>query len=313
MTQETEAAAPATTGTTSEPATEGASPTAAEGPTPPVPAPATSLAMDSTRAQTILQDAFGDVRRIIPVTTILLEDNAATWTKYDEINVGRNNIYVTPRRPWRNGDAQAAFPSGLNGFANGGTIYVNKQTSSPTTTCHEMLHSNTAADFRGKVGEAINEGATQYLTIKALTAAGVALPGAIPYATQVGIVRKLVQVVGEEILISSYFGGADPLIETYELLMGQAMFNVLKIFLDAQNWVVAEIFLQPPSTQQRIAAINALLDYWVSDEDLDRIESVFNAANDTDKAAIRTAIRPRIKSLMNIGQRLRLMIILGIT
>jgi hypothetical protein len=301
--------APETTGATQAPPSQGTVLAAAEGPT--APAPATTLAMDSPTAQRILTENFGSVTTIVPVTTILLDDNAATWTRYDEVNRGRTNPFVTPNRPWRDGDAQAAYPAGLNGFADGGTIYVNKQTTSPTTTCHEMLHSNTAADFRGKVGEAINEGATQYLTIKALTAEGIALPASIPYATQVGIVRKLVDVVGEGILISAYFGGADPLIAAFNSLQGASMFTVLKIFLDAQEWSTAEIFLTPPSTQQRIRAINALLDFWVGDADLDQIESIVSAAGDSDLAAIREGVKPNITTIMSVGQRMRLWMILG--
>ena len=225
---------PTTTPATTTPATTPPA-TTAPAATPPTTAPATSMAMDSTRAQEVLNATFGSVHRMIPVTTILLDDNAATLTKYDEINVGRNNIFVTPNRTWRTGDARLVFPGGLNGFADNGTIYVNKQTTSPTTTCHEMLHLNTASDFRAAVGETINEGTTQMLTIKALQQAGVALPASLPYAGETGLVRKLATVVGEGTLTAAYFGGADGLISAFNTIQGDGMFALMKAKADAKD------------------------------------------------------------------------------
>ena len=249
---------------------------------------------------------------MIPVTTILLDNNAATLTKYDEINVGRNNIFVTPNRTWRTGDARLVFPSGLNGFADNGTIYVNKQTTSPTTTCHEMLHLNTASDFRAAVGETINEGTTQMLTIKALQQAGVALPASLPYAGETGLVRKLANVVGEGTLTAAYFGGADGLISAFNTIQGDGMFALMKAKADAKDWAGAERYLQSPTVQQKIAIINDLLDGWVSDNDLDNIERVFNSlSSDGERTTVRDAIQPRIISLTSIGQRTRLRAILG--
>lgn len=294
---------PATTPTTTTPATT--TPAAAT-----TPAPATSMAMDSTRAQEVLNTTFGSIHRMIPVTTVLLEDNAATLAKYDQISVGRNNIFVTPNRPWQAGDAQAAF-GGLNGFADNGTIYVNKQTTSPTTTCHEMLHLNTAGGFRAAVGETINEGTTQMLTIKALQQAGVALPASLPYAGETAMVRKLATVVGEGTLTSAYFGGADSLISAFNAIQGEGMFALMKARADAKDWTGADRYLQPPSVQQKIAIINDLLDWWVSDNDLDNIGHVVNSLSDADKATVRNAIQPRISSLTSIGQRTRLRVILG--
>ncbi|MCA9989183.1 MAG: hypothetical protein KDE59_32985, partial [Anaerolineales bacterium] len=65
--------------------------------------------------------------------------------------------------------------------------------------------------------------------------------------------------------------------------------------------------LRPPSAQTRIALINTLLDWWVSDTDLDHVERIYMSANTSDRAAIRTAIEPRLTSLTSLGQRFRLM------
>jgi hypothetical protein len=73
---------------------------------------------------------------------------------------------------------------------------------------------------------------------------------------------------------------------------------------------MTDILLTPPSVEQKIAIVNSLLDGWVSDTDLNHIEMVVNSASG-DKAAIATAIQPRIKELWSIGQRTRLRVILG--
>jgi hypothetical protein len=199
-------------------------------PTTAPPAPASPQAMSMSQAEKVLQDSFGTVHKIVPGNIVLLDDRAAVWAKYDEvcIRLGCTNNKATPPRPWQTGDAQVVSP-GLEGFADSGIVYVNKQTPLITATAHEMLHNNTAADFRGAVGETINEGSTEYLAIKALNAAGVATPGsATAYPGQVAIVTKLIKVVGEGTLTSAYFGGANTLIDAYNTLQGPAGFSLFK-------------------------------------------------------------------------------------
>jgi hypothetical protein len=123
---------------------------------------------------------------------------------------------------WVSGDAQRRSP-GLDGFAWGGVVYVNGQTTLVTATAHEMLHNNTAAGFRAAVGEAINEGCTEYLAKLALRAAGVpTAAGTTAYPTQVSIVEALVAFVGESVVKRAYFGGVEPLIQAYERARGVA-------------------------------------------------------------------------------------------
>ena len=281
-------------------------------PTTAPPVPASPQAMSMRQAEKVLQDSFGTVHKIVPGNIVLLDDRAAVWAKYDEvcIRLGCTNNKATPPRPWQNGDAQVVSP-GLEGFADSGIVYVNKQTPLITATAHEMLHNNTAAGFRGAVGETINEGSTEYLAIKALNAAGVATPGsATAYPGQVAIVTKLIKLVGEGTLTAAYFGGADTLIDAYDTLQGSKAFSLLKPAAEALNTAVTDLLLTPPSVEQKIAIVNSLLDGWVSDTDLDHIEMVVNSASG-DKAAIATAIQPRIKELWSIGQRTRLRVILG--
>ena len=293
-----------TTGEETSPAVgpEGASTTPATGTT-------TTGAMSLTTAQKVLAQSFGGIHEIVPGNIVLLADRAATWRRYDEVNRGRNNPYAN--RAWRDGDAQQYIP-GLEGFADAGTVYVNQQTPLVTATAHEILHNNTAGDFRGTVGETINEGTTEFLAKKAITAAGIPLGTAVAYPNQVNFVTKLMGLVGEGTLTSAYFGGAGILVEAYEAFHGRDSFIILRGFAEALNITAADPLLRTPSTEQKIAALNSILDeWWVSGDDMSAMIGIIKSASATELEAIRTAIRPRITELTSIGQRTQLRVALG--
>lgn len=326
-------APPGGTGTTAPPGPTPAGPTPAgptpagptpAGPTPtpeggaatpeaPVAAPIPPESMSLSRAQEVLTQSFGTVHTIVPGNIQILDGRAALYAAYDRINLGRNNTYASPARPWQNGDAQQYIP-GLEGFADtsSGTVYINKNSVLPTVTTHEMLHMNTAPDFRAAVGETINEGTTEHLAKKAMTAAGVStvgFEGAEAYPRQQEFTRKLIDVVGESVLIQAYFNGSATLIRTYEMFYGPGMWSMLKVFLEAQQMDLAEPWLKPPSAQTRIDMINSLLDGWVTDKNLDDIERIVMGSGG-DKTAISAAILPRSFSLWSARQRTRLIRIL---
>lgn len=283
---------------------------AAPAPSAPAPAPASAQAMSLAQAQKILQASYGHVHTIVQGNLVLLADQATTWAKYDQINRGRHNPYSG--QPWKDGDAQQYIP-GLQGFADKdtGTSYVNGQTPLNTVTAHEMLHLNTASDFRGAVGETINEGATEYFASKALTAAGVSIVGSTGYAQQIAIVQSLMGVVGEGTVMEAYFGGADVLVNAFEAFRGSGTFAQLKGYAEALDATHATQLLGASTLTDKIAAINKLLDGWVSDDDLTAIKGICESSNEAEMMAIRAAIQPRIKDLWSIGQRTQLRVILG--
>jgi hypothetical protein len=202
--------------------------------------------MELSRGQEVLQAAFGTVHTIVPGNIVVLDNNEAIWERYDQVSRGRNNIYVTPNRTWQDGDARAAFPLGLNGFADAGTVYINRMTTSPTTTVHEMLHLNTAAGYRRAVGETVNEGTTQYLAIKALRQANVALPASLPYAQETELAGHLARLVGEDIVIQAYFGGANTLIDAVDRALGAGSWTRFKALADARDFTGAAAALRRP-------------------------------------------------------------------
>ena len=188
-------------------------------------------------------------------------------------------------------------------------VYVNGQTTLTSAMAHEMLHMNTHEDFRGKVGETINEGSTEHLALKSLSEAGVPMSTGVAYPDEVAIVRRLIDIVGERVLINAYFNGPDILVTEYARYYGFMMWPVLKAAAEAKNQAMLTPLLSPPSAATRIAIINGLLDGWVSDDDIEAIKNVYRAAEEADQRTIRTAIKPRIAELWSIGQRTHLRVL----
>lgn len=258
-------------------------------------------AMALATAEAALSRSYGRIRRIVTVPVTIL-DHAGILRAYDDDCIRRGVRYTDPRtgvtREWRRGDADP----GIEGFAltDSSRIYVQSDTTLPTATAHELLHANTAADFRGAVGEAINEGTTEHLAIKALTAAG--LPtmgptGAQAYPGQVTAVQQLIRVVGEDTLIEAYFNGAATLVSAYEALMPHT-FAALRGSGTLDTAHMAAL-LVPRTTAQKIALVRERLA-------LERPEAAdiaaIRAICSSDPAQIpeiRSAVAPRVVSLAN--------------
>jgi hypothetical protein len=245
--------------------------------------------MDAATAQAALQTAYGSTKAITTFTIVWLKNQADAWAQYDAQSIGLMNPNTTPPSPWKKGDAKKLLP-GLVGWADApnAKVYLLKTTDLPTATAHEMLHMNTAADFRGKVGEAINEGATEYLAIQALNKAGVKTSGkgiAVAYPDQEKMIEKLVSIIGEPALVNAYFNGAQSLIDAVDALEGPGSFAKLKdkgtlatghadavlkqkTFNDKINLIVGN--LHDPPTDADVTAINAVWNSKPSDQALIR-------------------------------------------
>lgn len=258
-------------------------------------------AMALATAEAALSRSYGRIRRIVTVPVTIL-DHAGILRAYDDDCIARGVLFTDPRtgatRPWRRGDADP----GIEGFAltDRSRIYVQSDTTLPTATAHELLHANTAADFRGAVGEAINEGTTEHLAIKALTAAG--LPtmgptGAQAYSGQVTAVQQLISVLGEDTLISAYFGGAASLVSAYEALMPHT-FAALRGSGTLDTAHMAAL-LVPRTTAQKIALVRERLALERPDAaDMAAIRAICSS-DAAQIPEIRSAVAPRIVSLAN--------------
>lgn len=240
------------------------------------PARLPNKAMDVATAESALNAAYGTVHRMTR-PPIKIVSKLELLRAYDKYCIDNSVPYTNPRtgttRPWRRGDADRS----IEGFAlpDGSAIYVQKNTVLPTATAHEMLHANTAADFRSTVGEAINEGATEHLAIKAVAAAGlptVGRSGAKAYPDQVAAVGKLITVVGEGTLVAAYFGGADPLVKAYEALM-PSTFAALKGAGTLDTAHMAAL-LVPRTPAQKTTLVNGRLSASTTAADIAAIQAI---------------------------------------
>jgi len=275
--------------------------------------------LQTTFARDAIQRTFGRAaggRRIVTGDITVVADRAALYAQYDRLQIeGRRTNRDTGRR-WEMGDKlRWNTRRGLrtNAFAHSGRIWIDATQTDPTATVHEMLHVNTASSFLTTVGRVINEGTTQRFALRVIRASGHAVTGSErTYVQEQDIVNRLVPIIGEGTLQNAYFNNPSILVQTYEALMGARSFAVLKRTLNdtAAGYTAAQRLLRPPSAATRIAAINTLLDWWVSDSDLDIIESIFMAADAGDRATIRAAVEPRAISLTSLGQRFRFRAIL---
>src|SRR5439155_1138318 len=100
----------------------------------------------------------------------------------------------------------------LNGFADGGVNYINKNMANTGTVPHEMLHNNAAGDWRDFVGNQFDEGSTDYLKQHALKKAGLSSPNS--YEAQLGVVKAFLATgVAEDQLFTAYLkGGAKTIV-----------------------------------------------------------------------------------------------------
>ncbi|MEO9254103.1 MAG: hypothetical protein ABI305_01065 [Tepidiformaceae bacterium] len=211
-------------------------------------------AMSLASAQKILQGEYGDVKTIVTGTIQILADQPACSAKYDEVCIAAG--FDHGDRPWAAGDCaadDAALGVQTEGFEFNGIVYVNGKTTLVTATAHEILHSNTASDFRAAVGETFNEGVTETLARKSLTAAGITVPSVTAYPDQIKITDKLKALVTEEVLRTAYFGGSASLIAKYEELKGPGTWATLKGHAEALDEVkvtadIAAPKIEPAST-----------------------------------------------------------------
>jgi hypothetical protein len=192
-------------------------------------------AMSLASAQKILQGQFGGIKDIVPGAVEILADQPACAAKYDEVCM-RDGVQRPDGSAWKAGDCAADdLAAGVltQGFAWGGVVYVNGQTTLVTATAHEMLHNNANGSYRATMGETFNEGTTELLARKALKDAGIKVPSETAYPSQVKLTQKLQDLLGEQTLAKAYFEGADSLIAKYEALKGTDSFAALKPLAEA--------------------------------------------------------------------------------
>ena len=174
-------------------------------------------AMSLASAEKILQGSYGDFKKIVPGSVVILADQPACAAKYDEVCIAAG-VTRPDGSAWQAGDCakdDAAAGVQTEGFAWEGVVYVNGQTTLVTATTHEILHNNTEPKFRAKVGETFNEGVTETLARKALADAGITVPAVTAYPDQVKLTKLLVDFVGIDVVQKAYFKDVEELVTAF--------------------------------------------------------------------------------------------------
>ncbi len=228
--EEETATATATTEAGSETAT--AEPTAApetKKPEPEHPAPP-KLEMDLASGEKVLTNAFGSVKTIVQ-GKIEIHALAGFKAAYDKIYGASPyswDKYVVPK-----------FGS-LNGFAYDGVNYINSDSAGLHTIVHEMLHNNTASDFRATVGDDFNEGATEILTQVACKKLAVDAPTCYPGESPVVQAALDAGLPLADLETAYLAGGAATKVVGWVDANCKENYAAIKGYMAAKNWAAAK-------------------------------------------------------------------------
>jgi hypothetical protein len=283
----------------------------------------------------ILKKAFGG-RIKSEAQVVEKKGTEEMWAEYDSAMIRQGKEFREPPeepggegklRPWKVGDAQQhpdlKKKGEFKGFNDPSSGKVFIDTSQPpddqvATIVHEMLHANAAPDFPATLGKRVDEGMTEKLTRTAFTASGYSAPTG-QYESEVSFATSLGEMIGEGALTSAYFGGVDILRDMMNVGADKKIFDDFAREARANNWgwmtsffnMYYERMKTGSELQKKIASINYWLSGWVYDEDLANIEAIYRDSSQEDKAQLRAVIEPQIGSLIDIGQRTRLRVLLA--
>jgi hypothetical protein len=189
--------------------------------------------LDQTQSQAALQAAYGGkdkYKETIDKGQVKLLAQADFEKAWNDNNAAQYEwtTYVVPKY------------GNLEGFASNNINYINLACVSIDTVAHEMLHNNTHSSFRGDMGDQFNEGATEYLTIKAMNAAGYTPTHSYP--NQEACVSKLIaQGFSEDTLCKAYFSGdGKNLIGSWITTNCKGTFDEFKNKMEASDWTAAK-------------------------------------------------------------------------
>lgn len=248
---------------------------------------------------------------------------------YDSAMIRMNRTFPTKQgeepKKWEKGDSlKFAGTSGdFPGFydPSKGRVLIDLKRppdEQVATIVHEMIHANASPEFPARFGRGLDEGMTEKLTRRAFTAAGYAAPTGY-FEVEISKADMLGGLFGEGTLEAAYFGGP-------QIFQGMFMgviddenaYERFCLEVRKSNWEWLDLFasrwrqlMGKSEIEKKIGAIQSLLSWWVSDEDLGHIESILAGCTPDEKAQVRTAILPQVNSLVDHGQRARLRLALS--
>ena len=116
----------------------------------------------------------------------------------------------------------------------------------------------------------------------------------------------------------AYFNGTAILRSLMNAALDESIFDRFAIETRANNQAWLNLFitryqqaLSGAEVDKKIAAINTLLDWWVSDADIANMRNIWNGSSPDEQTRIRAAILARIVSLSDPGQRAQLRALVG--
>jgi hypothetical protein len=216
-------------------------------------------------------------------------------------------------RDWKNGDTynHPDMKTEFAGFrdTSNGQIYVD--TSKPAdeqtaTIAHEMLHASSSGSIVGAFGKGLDEGITEKLTIDAFAKSGINAKSGM-YQEWVTFANRLGAAFGDGALIDAYFGNLESLRSAINERLGRGTYFQFAEALKAGNFAAVNDIIN----RGIVAAVENLLSGWVSDEDLDNLEEIYNSVSGDERARIQPIIQAAIPDLWSIGQRTRLRLLLA--
>jgi hypothetical protein len=188
------------------------------------------LEMDLASGEKVLTNAFGSVKKIVQ-GKIEIHALAGFKAAYDKI-YGKTpyswDLYVVPK-----------FGS-LNGFAYDGVNYINSDSAGLHTIVHEMLHNNTAPDWRAAVGDDFNEGTTEILTQVACKKLSVDAPTCYPGESPVVQAALDNGLPLSELEAAYLVGGAATKVVGWIDANCKENYAAIKGYMAAKNWAAAK-------------------------------------------------------------------------
>ncbi len=188
------------------------------------------LEMDLASGEKVLTNAFGGVKKIVQ-GKIEIHALAGFKAAYDKIyGAGPYSWdkYVVPKF------------GGLNGFAYNGVNYINSDSAGLHTVVHEMLHNNTAPDWRAAVGDEWNEGTTEILTQVACKKLSVEAPTCYPGESPCVQAALDTGLPLADLEAAYLAGGAATKVVGWIDKNCKESYSAIKGYMAAKNWAAAK-------------------------------------------------------------------------
>jgi hypothetical protein len=208
---------------------------------PPKPKATPEDPLAKSKALKIITDTFAGVKKGLvegDVQVLPLAEFKAAYDKIYGAGPYSWDKYVKPKF----GD--------LEGFAYNNVNYINKDNAGTNigTVVHEMLHNNTADDWRAVVGNQFDEGTTEFMSLEACNAASA--PYGKSYPDQLSCVEGLIAagLPVADLRTAYLVGGGQKLLADWFNATMQGSWAEFKVSMQAEDYVAAKAKIKKKTT-----------------------------------------------------------------